>query len=217
MTGLEDVSPDGQSVIFDLIGDLYVLPIEGGEANLLTRGMAWDTQARYSPDGSKIAFVSDRDGTDNIWVMNADGSDARAITRSKEQMYGSPSWSPDGRYLVARRWGAYPSNWASRRIELWMFHIDGGSGIQITKGEGEATVAASPSFSPDGKYIYFSSSATRFSYNAPTGRFQVRTGDLLGCETGGEDPGGVSRGAGKRASGQTGGTGTARCLNGTAY
>ena len=178
-----DVSPDGVSVVFDLLGDLYVLPIEGGEANLLTRGMAWDTQPRYSPDGSTIAFISDRDGTDNIWVMNADGSDARAITRSKEQMYGSPSWSPDGRYLVARRWGAYPRNWASRKIELWMFHIDGGSGIQVTKGEGEATVAASPSFSPDGKYIYFSSSAVRFSYNAPPGRFQVRrldrdTGEL---------------------------------------
>jgi Tol biopolymer transport system component/imidazolonepropionase-like amidohydrolase len=178
-----DVSPDGANVVFDLLGDLYLLPLAGGEATPLTRGMEWDTQPRFSPDGSLIAFISDRDGTDNIWVMNADGSAPRAITHSKQEMYGSPSWSPDGRYLIARRWGAYPNEWATRKIELWMFHIDGGTGIQITEGEGEATVAASPSFSPDGKYIYFSSSGVRFNYNAPPGRFQVRrldrdTGEL---------------------------------------
>ena len=68
-----DVSPDGRSLVFDLLGDLYLLPIEGGEAQALTRGMAFDTQPRFSPDGRHIAFVSDRDGSENIWLMGADG------------------------------------------------------------------------------------------------------------------------------------------------
>jgi Tol biopolymer transport system component len=71
-----DVSPDGREVVFDLLGDLYVIPIEGGEARSLTSGFAWDMQPRYSPDGRFVAFTSDRAGGDNVWVMNRDGSDS---------------------------------------------------------------------------------------------------------------------------------------------
>src|ERR1700687_1314444 len=52
-----DVSPDGKRIVFDLLGHLYVLPIEGGEAKQITRGMGFDSQPRYSPDGSMIVFV----------------------------------------------------------------------------------------------------------------------------------------------------------------
>ena len=70
-----DVSPDGREIAFDLLGDIYVVPIAGGEARPLATGNAWDMQPRYSPNGREIAFTSDRGGGDNIWVMNRDGSD----------------------------------------------------------------------------------------------------------------------------------------------
>ncbi|HVM22628.1 MAG TPA: amidohydrolase, partial [Sphingomicrobium sp.] len=64
-----DVSPDGREIVFDLLGDIYVMPISGGQARPLTSGHAWDMQPRFSPSGTEIAFTSDRGGGDNIWIM----------------------------------------------------------------------------------------------------------------------------------------------------
>src|SRR5689334_990731 len=66
-----DVSPNGQTIVFDILGDLYTIPIAGGQATRITSGMGWDQQPRYSPDGSKIVFVSDRNGSKNVWIANA--------------------------------------------------------------------------------------------------------------------------------------------------
>src|SRR5262245_20834790 len=57
-----DVSPDGQTIIFDLLGDLYTLPISGGEAKRIVGGMSFESQPRFSPDGKNIVFLSDRSG-----------------------------------------------------------------------------------------------------------------------------------------------------------
>src|SRR5438477_9685342 len=69
-----DVSPDGKTLVFDLVGDLYTLPIEGGQAKLIAGGMSFDSQPRFSPDGQWIAFISDREGSENIWIMHPDGT-----------------------------------------------------------------------------------------------------------------------------------------------
>ena len=85
-----DLTPDGETILFDLLGDLYTLPIDGGTATRITSGQAFDMQPRYSPDGSMIVFVSDRDGSENIWLANADGTDARQLTDGERDSYMSP-------------------------------------------------------------------------------------------------------------------------------
>ena len=79
-----DVSPDGKQIVFDLLGDLYVIPADGGEAKSLTHGLAWDEQPRWSPDGKRIAFTSDRAGGDNVWVMDRDGSHAHQVSQKDQ-------------------------------------------------------------------------------------------------------------------------------------
>ncbi|MGH9718867.1 MAG: amidohydrolase family protein [Bryobacteraceae bacterium] len=176
-----DVSPDATTLLVDLLGDLYTVSSRGGELKPLATGMAWDYQARYSPDGKQIAFISDRGGSDNIWIMEADGSNAKALTKERRFMFGSPVWSPDGQYVLARRYGTYPLESYLRKSELWLFHKDGGAGVQLTKGDARHTRVSGPVFSPDGKYIYFSSMPGRFIYNTELGKWQVQR---LNRETG---------------------------------
>ncbi len=171
-----DVSPDGEWIVFDLLGDLYLLPATGGEARPLTRGMAWDCQPRFSPDGRSIAFISDRSGNDNIWIMGRDGGKPRPVTEETKFNLGSPAWSPDGQYLVARKYGEYPLQSYLRKIQLWIYHRDGGKGLQLTKDD-RANISSGVSFSPDGRYVYFSGHAGRFQYNVDIGRFQVHRVD----------------------------------------
>ena len=164
-----DVSPDGSQIVFDLMGDLYLLPMEGGDATRFTKGPAWDNQPRFSPDGREIVFVSDRDGTDNLWLISADGSDLRSITQETKFVFGAPAFSPDGNYIAARR-GETTLDFK----ELWLFHKHGGKGVQLTRPEGPTRSVAGPVFSPDGRYLYFSSSPNRHIYNLDLGHWQLR-------------------------------------------
>jgi Tol biopolymer transport system component/imidazolonepropionase-like amidohydrolase len=154
-----DVSPDGRRIVFDLLGDLYTLPITGGKAARLTSGMAWDAMPRWSPDGNSIAYISDRDGGDNLWLVKADGSGARRITKEVDNALSSPVWSPDGQYLVVRRFGPYPSaeNYLTN-VPLWMYHVNGGNGVQIFPTSAtRKTTNTGAAFSPDGRTLYLGS------------------------------------------------------------
>ena len=115
--------PDGESFVFDLLGDIYRLDIDGGEAEAITTGMGFDAQPVVSPDGSKIAFISDRDGKDNLWIANIDGSDPIKLSDESYAALISPTWSPDGQYIVVTK--------RAREIELVQFNIDGGTGVVI--------------------------------------------------------------------------------------
>ncbi|MEW5795293.1 MAG: amidohydrolase family protein [Candidatus Zixiibacteriota bacterium] len=162
-----DVSPDGREIVFDILGDIYKMPITGGEATLLSGGLPYEVQPRFSPDGRKIAFTSDRGGGDNIWIMNTDGTDRTQITKEDFRLLNNPAWHPSGEYLVARK------HFTSRRSigagEMWMYRVpDGGGGVQLTKRKNEQQDANEPVFSPDGRYLYWAedmSSGEYFEYN----------------------------------------------------
>jgi Tol biopolymer transport system component len=142
-----DVSPDGRTILFDLLGDLYTVPIEGGDAKLLMGGRDWDHMPKYSPDGRMIAFISDRDGTMNLWIANADGSQPRALTKERTYPLKSPAWTPDGLYVIANKAAATPAG-----AGLFLYHRDGGSGFKVDSASGSG-----PAFSPDGRFLYSSS------------------------------------------------------------
>ena len=127
-----DLSPDGKTIVFELLGDLYTLPIAGGEATRITSGQGYDMQPSFSPDGRKLVFISDRNGSENVWVSNADGTHARAITTTERENYMSPTWAPDNEYVIA-----------AKGPQLWMYHESGGTGVQMTgAGSGSGAPAA---------------------------------------------------------------------------
>ena len=149
-----DVSPDGNEIVFDLLGDIYSIPVTGGEAKLLHGGHAMEVQPRFSPDGKKILFTSDAGGGDNVWVMNRDGSAAKQITKESFRLLNNAMWSPDGEYIVARK--HFTSGRSLGAGELWLYHISGGSGLQLTPRKNDQQDLNEPCFSPDGQYIYYS-------------------------------------------------------------
>lgn len=149
-----DVSPDGKTIVFDLLGDIYSLPVSGGDAKVLRSGLAWEVQPRFSPDGEHILFTSDAGGGDNIWSMKADGTAAKQITKEKFRLLNNSAWMPDGQYFVARK--HFTSGRSLGAGEMWMYHITGGQGIQLTKRKNDQQDVNEPSVSPDGKYLYFS-------------------------------------------------------------
>ena len=143
-----DVSPDGKEIVFDLLGDIYSIPITGGKAKALAQGMVWDMQPRFSPDGKQIAFTSDRGGGDNIWVMNQDGSNPKQITKETFRLLNSPTWSPDGQWIAARKHFT-----ASRSLgagEIWLYHSSGSDGLQVTKKANDQKDVGSRHFQPMG-------------------------------------------------------------------
>ncbi|MDJ0645286.1 MAG: amidohydrolase family protein [Flavobacteriaceae bacterium] len=193
-----DVSPDGKEIVFDLLGDIYKMSVTGGKAKLLREGLPFEIQPRFSPDGSKILFTSDAGGGDNIWVMNADGSDAKQITEEKFRLLNNGTWSADGNYIIARK--HFTSQRSLGAGELWMYHITGGSGTQITKRKNDQQDLNEPNTSTDGKYVYYSEDVYPggfFQYNKDPNkqiyvikRYNFETGETE-IVTGG--PGGAAR------------------------
>ncbi len=194
-----DVSPDGKTIVFELLGDLYTVPIAGGEATRLPLSdsaqkdgdtAAFDSQPRFSPDGKWIAFLSDRDGNDNVWHAKAAGSEPKQITRDNRIAFRSPTWTPDSQYIVvSKQQGA---------SDLWMYHLKGGSGVNITgtRAPGAAAPTAPPtpgaagppkrygaSFSPDGRFLYFAQKTAPGSvYNQMSFGWQIARRDMQSGE-----------------------------------
>ena len=149
-----DVSPDGKQIVFDMLGDIYIMSANGGKATALRSGLPFEVQPRFSPDGKTISFTSDAGGGDNIWTMNTDGSNAKQVTKESFRLLNNSTWTPDGNYIVARK--HYTSTRSLGAGEMWMYHTTGGSGIQLTKRKNDQQDVNEPCISPDGKYLYYS-------------------------------------------------------------
>ena len=169
-----DLSPDGERFVMEVLGDLYTLPANGGEAKRLTSGLPFDSQPVYSPDGSQIAFISDRSGSENVWVMNSDGSEMRELsdTRGDSELM-SPSWSPDGTHVIASL-----GNWETRTYKIWAYHLDGGKGVRLAPRRSNNSTGsqnyAGARYSEDGRYLYFAYKEGGFGYNQTLPLWQLR-------------------------------------------
>lgn len=178
-----DTSPDGQWIVFDLLGHIYRLPIEGGEAECLTQGsgLAINLQPSVSPDGKKIAFISDRKGQLNLWTMNSDGSESEPVYTDSYLQASQPVWTPDGKYIIVKREdrdGRYGS-------KLVMYHHKGGKGIKLI--DDQVNGATWPSVSNDGQYLYFQVSLGRgeaLNGDFQLRRFEFETGEIVDLTSG---------------------------------
>jgi len=161
-----DVSPDGRTIVFELLGDLYTMPLAGGAATRITSGPAFDSQPRWSPNGKRIVFLSDRSGAENIWLCDADGTNAKTLTKGNNNLYASPEWAPDGNYIVASR----TSGVLGSVYELWLYHKDGGSGtamlrVQVGPNQPPPMNTLGAAFGKDPRYIWVSRHRGGFGYN----------------------------------------------------
>jgi len=162
-----DISPDQKWIAFDLLAHIYRMPVSGGKAECLTQssGVALNAHPRFSPDGKFIAFITDRGGQDNLWVMNADGSNPHAVFEDKEVRAYEPVWTPDSQNILVRRRSVATGLETPPPPGIWLYHRDGGKGLEIVSGK-EDKAASWPSVSPDDRYVYFQYAAGEPSFYA---------------------------------------------------
>lgn len=164
-----DVSPDGKTIVFDLMGDIYSIPISGGKATQITSGLAYDVHPRYSPDGKSLVFISDKSGSDNIWTFDLETKKDKQISEDKKHNFFSAEWTQDGEFIAGCK--------GRRNIKMHIYHKEGGSGSQLfDKPENLKTI--DPAFGADGKLLYFSQRNNAWNYNAQLPQYQIGTYDM---------------------------------------
>ncbi|HLF84219.1 MAG TPA: amidohydrolase, partial [Blastocatellia bacterium] len=185
-----DVSSDAKTIIFDLLGDVYTVPIGGGEAKRIMGGLSFESQPKFSPDGKKIVFVSDRSGAENLWLADADGSNPKPLTKGRNTQFISPSWTADGNYVIVSK-----STEGLGTFSLWMYHKDGGNGIHVGEpepppqqpGQGQPQAPRRNKYgavaSADGRFIFYAQRNGAFTYNAQFPLWQIVRFDRETSET----------------------------------
>ncbi|WP_052730325.1 amidohydrolase family protein [Sphingomonas sp. SRS2] len=152
-----DVSPDGKTILFDMLGDIFAIPANGGEARPIQVGPAIQRTPVFSPDGRSIAFISDLNGSDNIWTSRVDGSAPVMLTQERVDMLSAPAWTSDGQAIAAARLPAdAPHNYTT---EIRLFD----TAAPTPQGGGKTLIGApaarrdvqEATFSPDGRYVYY--------------------------------------------------------------
>lgn len=163
-----------RTLVFDLLGDIWRLPMNGGDAEPLTAGPDWDRQPRFSPNGRSVAYVSDRSGRDQIWVMDRSGGSPRPLTSLTDAQARDPAWLPDGSGIIYRRVET------DGRSALWRQPLDDQSPpLQLTDPD-RHHLAGEPTVSDQG--LWFSTRTTPYVPDGDpvAGLWQIMWTDLSG-------------------------------------
>lgn len=152
-----DISPNGETLVFDLLGDIYTLPIEGGKATRITNGLAFDTHPKFSPDGKELLIVSDRSGGPNAWILDLESLDSTQVTKGNDFFMEDAEWTNDGQYIISTKGG--------RNSKLFLNHKSGGKGVELTK-EPKSLKVSDVSIGKNDRYIWFSKKTNAWQYNA---------------------------------------------------
>ena len=176
-----DTSPDGEMLVIEAVGHLYTLQAGGGEATQITHGMSFNSQPAWSPNGECIAFLSDRRGKEELWIMEPDGSKSRRISSGSEKTeLASPTWAPDSSHIVVSE-----TTWPQRTYALKAYHLDGGSGVAITRSYGSSDTgysdrwnALGAQYSPDGEFLYYAGKYGGFGYDLRFPLWQIYRREL---------------------------------------
>ncbi len=148
-----DVSPDGKTIAFDLLNDIYVMPADGGEARLIHGGSAMQRSPRFNRDGSRLLYLSDEDGADNVWTSRIDGSDARQVSRETTLAVTGPAWAPDGKSIAAAR--MFDSADKLHASQIRLYDLDSGDSRQLVAPPANGENVHEPAFGNDGRWLYY--------------------------------------------------------------
>ncbi len=174
-----DVSPDGRTIAFDLLNDIYVMPAAGGEALAILSGPATQRSPTFSPDGTKLLYLSDESGADNAWIAGSDGSAARQVTRETLAMVTGPIWTRDASAIIATK--TNPSNAEMRTSQIHRFGIEDAAEETLVGNPRISKDVQEPRLSPDGRYLYFTERRgdDHFVFvNSGLANFAIRRRDL---------------------------------------
>src|SRR5687767_10353125 len=158
---IDITSPSGK-ILFSAEGDIFVINADGTGRTQITDHPAEDFDPVWSPDGTKIAFRTHRDGDEEVYIMNADGSDQRNLSNAPNRGDYSPAWSPNG------EWIAFMSDRAGNN-NIWLIRPDGSGLRQVTDIPG---ISEYPTWSPDSSQIAFHCTFGHILSNG-TGDFEI--------------------------------------------